>query len=195
MVGDLAPGFVVAAPSLRDPNFSRSVVLLVEHGTGGSLGFVVNRPSPLGWSTVKKALGLSDEGGDREIPVFSGGPVSPQSGWILFDPRPAPKEHVEDAMILSERLAVSASRKLLDRLAQPGAWEGDRVLTLGYAGWAGGQLDSELESGVWLPTNLDPRVVFDVAPAKRWERVLRAAGIEPGRIASPVRKPGPHSLS
>lgn len=195
MPGDIAPGFVVAAPSLRDPNFARSVVLLVEHGTGGSLGFVVNRPSPLGWPSVAKALGLPEDEDERAMRVFTGGPVSPQSGWILFDPRRAPKEHVEDAMVLDERLAVSASRTLLDRLARPGAWAGDRVLALGYAGWAGGQLDRELESGVWLPASLDPRVVFDVAPSERWERVLRATGIEPGRIVSPLRKPGPHSLS
>lgn len=194
MPGEIAPGFVVAAPSLRDPNFARSVVLLVEHGTGGSLGFVVNRPSPLRWASVAKALGLPEEE-QRGLPIFAGGPVSPHSGWVLFDPRAAPKEHVDEAMVLDERLAVSASRKLLERLAQPDAWAGDRVLTLGYAGWAGGQLDSELESGVWLPTSLDARLVFDVAPEDRWERVLRAAGIEPGRIVSPLKKPGPHSLS
>ena len=194
MAGDIVPGFVVAAPSLRDPNFARSVVLLVEHGASGSLGFVVNRPSPLKWPTVAKALGLPNDS-TRSLPVFSGGPVSPQSGWVLFDPRPAPREHVEDAMILSERLAVSASRKLLEHIAQADAWEGDRVLALGYAGWAGGQLDLELESGVWLPTALDPGAIFNVAPDDRWASVLRATGIEPGRIVSPRKKPGPHSLS
>lgn len=193
VAGGIAPGFVVAAPSLRDPNFARSVVLLVEHGPGGSLGFVVNRPSPLRWSSVARALGLP-EGEERGLPIFTGGPVSPHSGWILFDPRLAPKEHLEEAIVLSERLAVSASKKTLERIAA-GGWDGDRMLTLGYAGWAGGQLDSELESGVWLPIDLDASMVFDVAPEERWERVLRGGGIEPGRIVSPRKKPGPSSLS
>jgi putative transcriptional regulator len=193
VAGGIAPGFVVAAPSLRDPNFARSVVLLVEHGRGGSLGFVVNRPSPLRWASVARALGLPETEGSG-LPIFTGGPVSPHSGWILFDPRLAPKEHLEDAILLSSELAVSASKKALERIAQ-GGWDGDRVLTLGYAGWAGGQLDSELESGVWLPIELDASLVFRVAPEERWERVLRHGGIEPGRIVSPRRRPGDHTLS
>lgn len=180
---ELAPGFVVAMPSLRDPNFSRAVVLLVEHGPSGSLGFVVNRPSSVSFEQVVDALGL-EEGSAEDVPVFVGGPVAPQSGWILFDPDGAEEGDLDDAIVLSETLAVSASRTLLERIAKRGSPRRS-MLALGYAGWAEGQLDAEFSQGVWIPVELDAAIVFDTAPADRWRRVLMQAGIEPGRIVSP----------
>lgn len=176
-------------PSLRDPSFARSVVLLVEHGPNGSLGFVVNRPSRLSFAQVVDALDLDSDDSGGELPVFTGGPVAPQSGWILFDPE-QPGTHgvstaeLDDALIVHDRLAVSASRRLLERIAREGAPRRS-MLALGYAGWAEGQLDAELRQGVWMPVDLDPKIVFDVEPAQRWSRVLSQAGIEPGRIMSP----------
>ncbi|AKF06365.1 YqgE/AlgH family protein [Sandaracinus amylolyticus] len=184
MQNDLAPGFVVAMPTLRDPNFSRGVVLLVEHGPNGSLGFVVNRPSPLSFGQVVDALGLDSSNGDS-LPIYTGGPVAPQSGWILFDPHDAPSADLDDALVVHDRLAVSASRRLLERIAREGAPRRS-MLALGYAGWAEGQLDAEFRQGAWLPGDLDPSIVFDVDPEQRWSRVLTQAGIDPGRIISPA---------
>lgn len=179
---ELAPGFVVAMPSLRDPNFARAVVLLVEHGPNGSLGFVVNRPARLTFEQVADALGLEGRGGDA-VPVYVGGPVAPQSGWILFDPRGVDHADLADALVISETLAVSASRKLLERIAAEGAPE-RCVLALGYAGWAEGQLDTEFRQGVWIPVELDPEIVFATEPGQRWTKVLSQAGIDPARIVS-----------
>lgn len=185
MATDLAPGFLVATPSLKDPSFARTVVLVVEHGESGSLGFIVNRPSPVGFGEVAGALGLTVADRTR-VPVYVGGPVAPQSGWLLFDPRDVAAEHLEDAMILRETLAVSASRKLLTAIAANGRSEG-QLLALGYAGWGSGQLDAEFRRGVWLPAEIDPAILFETAPEDRWSRVLRSAGIEPGRIVNPTR--------
>ena len=178
---DLAPGFVVAMPSLRDPNFDRTVVLLVEHGPNGSLGFVVNRPSAVSFDEVAGALGIPRP--DVEVPVYAGGPVSPRSGWVLFDPSGVDATDLDDALVLSDRLAVSASRKLLERFATS-AVPRRRMLALGYAGWAEGQLDAEFKAGAWIPAELDAEIVFATQPEDRWPSVLRAAGIEPGRIVS-----------
>ena len=181
---ELAPGFVVAMPSLRDPNFARAVVLLVEHGPNGSLGFVVNRPSRLSFEEVADALGLEQRESSEDVPVFTGGPVAPQSGWILFDPQGVDQSDLDDALLIHSSLAVSASRKLLERIARDGA-PGRCVLALGYAGWAEGQLDAEFRQGSWIPVELDPQIVFDIEPNQRWARVLAQSGIEPGRIVSP----------
>ncbi|MDQ3036592.1 MAG: YqgE/AlgH family protein [Myxococcota bacterium] len=180
---ELAPGFVVAMPSLRDPNFARTVVLLVEHGENGSLGFVVNRPSRLSFEQVADALGFEHREGPEEVAVFTGGPVAPQSGWILFDPRGVDQSDLDDALLIHDSLAVSASRTLLERIAREGA-PGRCVLALGYAGWAEGQLDAEFRQGSWIPIELDPEIVFDTEPGERWTRVLAQSGIEPGRIVS-----------
>lgn len=181
---ELAPGFVVAMPSLRDPNFTRAVVLLVEHGPNGSLGFVVNRPARLTFEQVAEALGLDRGGTDDEVPVFLGGPVAPQSGWILFDPTGIDRIHLDDALVISDDLAVSASRKLLERIAAQGAPE-RCMLALGYAGWAEGQLDAEFRQGAWIPVELDPKIVFETEPGQRWTRALAENGIDPARIVPP----------
>jgi putative transcriptional regulator len=180
---DLAPGFVVAMPTLRDPNFERSVVLLVEHGPHGSLGFVVNRPSPFSFEQVAHALGVESPVSAR-VPVFFGGPVAPRTGWILFDPRGAERSLLDEALVVHECLAVSASRRLLERIARDGG-PTRCCLALGYAGWAGGQLDAEFRQGAWIPVDWDPRIVFDTEPSQRWLHVLSLAGIEPGWIVSP----------
>jgi putative transcriptional regulator len=194
----LAPGFLVASPALRDPNFARAVVLLVEHGENGSLGFIVNRPSSLTFDRVVTSLGITseDDGGLSPFPLYSGGPVSPQSGWILFDPREAGATDLADAVLLADDVALSASRALLERMARPTSFAGSRLLAMGYAGWSGGQLDEELERGVWLPATLNHQVLFDVAPDERWAAVLRREGIDPGRVVSPVQStPDPRNVS
>lgn len=178
---ELAPGFLVAAPSLREPPFERSVVLLVEHGTDGSLGFLVNRAASVSFSEVAALLGL--EAGPRvdETPVFDGGPVAPESGWIVFDPKRADQATLEDAVRVSDDVAVSASRELLESIAADGGPE-RRLLALGYAGWAAGQLDGELSRGVWIPVDLAPEIIFDVPPEERWNAALMSAGIDPARM-------------
>lgn len=183
MADSLAPGFLVASPALRDPNFVRTVVVLVEHGKNGSLGFIVNRPAPVSFDQVSRLLGLdaSDLVGEG-TPVFSGGPVAPQSGWILFDPVDVAPAVLADAVEVSERLAVSASRRLLDAIA---ADEGPerRLLALGYAGWAAGQLDGEFSRGVWVPVDLDDEIVFEMPASERWHAALTSAGIDPARLS------------
>lgn len=163
----------------------RTVILVVEHGENGSLGFIVNRPSPVRFSEVATALGMS-MARSTQVPVYVGGPVSPQSGWVLFDPRDVASDHLDDAILISEELAVSASRKLLSAIASSGRSQ-RQALALGYAGWSTGQLDAEFRRGVWLPAPVDPTVVFDTEPTERWGRVLRDLGIDPGRIVNPSR--------
>ena len=156
---------------------------MVEHGATGSLGFIVNRPAPISFDELSDSLGL---GAPRDVaertPVVTGGPVAPGSGWILFDPTEVPAAVLADAVTVGERLAVSASRHLLDAIA---ADEGPcrRLLALGYAGWAPGQLDEEFARGVWVPGDLDDGIVFDTPAEQRWGAVLQSAGIDPARLS------------
>lgn len=175
---ELAPGFLVAAPSLLDPNFHRTVVLLVEHRPEGSLGFVVNRPSEMTHAELASAAGI-DLGGNpaSEGSVLVGGPVAPHTGWIVFDS----PEDMPDAVKVNERVRVSASRTLLESILK-GEGPPKKLLILGYAGWGPGQLDQELSQGSWLPVDLDEHVVFDTPHDERWEAALRSAGIDPARL-------------
>jgi putative transcriptional regulator len=178
---DLSPGFLVASPSLLEPNFHRTVVLLVDHRPEGSLGFVVNRPASVMLSGMIVKLGFQEgKTVAADAPVLVGGPVAPDTGWIIFDQRGF-DEAAEGAVRVSEGLAVSASRALLETVIQ-GNGPDRLLLALGYAGWGAGQLDSEIARGAWIPTDLDEGVVFDVPFEERWSHTLKSAGIDPARL-------------
>lgn len=179
MASDLAPGFLVAAPSLLDPNFRQSVVLLIDHRTDGSLGFVVNRPSDITFEGVVQELGIGPEvGAPPEVPVLIGGPVAPHTGWIVFDPTTSDVP-LDSTIEVTSHLRVSASRELLRELAQRDQDARRHLLVLGYAGWGAGQLDAEIKQGAWIPVDLDESVIFDTPYENRWNAALAALGIDP----------------
>ncbi len=187
MVSELAPGFLVAAPSMLDPNFKQTVVLLVDHRPEGSLGFVVNRPARITFRGVVEQLGLAESGrAPPDVPVMVGGPVAPHTGWIVFDPAQSVLS-LEGTIDISPHLRVSASRDLLKDLAR----EHDaprHLLVLGYAGWAGGQLDEEIRQGAWIPVDLEESVIFDTPHPKRWAAALSVLGIDPMYLVGTVQE-------
>lgn len=183
MASDLAPGFLVAAPSLLDPNFVQTVVLLIDHRAEGSLGFIVNRPADITFESVVDELGIKDANhATPDMPVLVGGPVAPHTGWIVFDPAQSTVSH-EGTIEVTSRLRVSASRELLEDIAKQD--RADRhMLVLGYAGWGAGQLDNEIRQGAWIPVDLDERVVFDTPYSGRWDAALSVLGIDPRLLVS-----------
>ncbi|MCX7807625.1 MAG: YqgE/AlgH family protein [Deltaproteobacteria bacterium] len=170
----LAPGFLVATPTLLDPNFTKTVVMLVEHSPQGAMGFVVNRKAPMSFRDLASSIGVD---GSIDIPVLFGGPVS-RTGWVIFDPNEVDPSLLRDAVLIDSRIGISASRRLLEGVRHAK----HRFFAVGYAGWGEGQLDAELAQGTWIPLPLDPSIVFECPLSERWEKVLRAAGIDPLRI-------------
>ena len=180
----LAPGFLVASPTLRDPNFAGSLVLIAEHHGEGALGFVVNRPAPLSVTDVldgvDEALRRDAEAAGRAGgTVLVGGPVQPERLWILF--RPAPGVDLSGAVVVGDGLALGGSRELLEALVRDRAGV-PFVLLLGYAGWAPLQAESEVAAGAWVPMPLASDLVFDVPLEKRWEVAVRRLGLDPGEF-------------
>jgi putative transcriptional regulator len=179
----LAPGFLVAAPALADPNFAGSLVLMAEHHGEGALGFVVNRPAPI---TVAEVLGGLDEGLRRDAEsagraggaVLVGGPVQPERLWILS--RRVTGADLPGAVAVGEELALGGSRDLLESLVRR---PGDPfVLLLGYAGWAPMQAENEIAAGAWVPMPLASDLVFEVPLEKRWTEAVRRLGLDPGEF-------------
>jgi putative transcriptional regulator len=180
----LAPGFLVASPTLRDPNFAGSLVLIAEHHGEGALGFVVNRPAPIAVADVLDGIdgGLrraAEETGRAGGIVLIGGPVQPERLWILF--RNAAGADVSGSVGVGEELALGGSRELLEALVRerPGM---PFVLLLGYAGWAPLQAEKEIAAGAWVPMPLASDLVFDVPLEKRWEVAVRRLGLDPGEF-------------
>lgn len=181
----LAPGFLVAAPALTDPNFAGALVLVAEHHAEGALGFVVNRPSQL---TVAELLDGVDEelrraaeaAGRAEGTVLVGGPVQPERLWILFRPGPAQQALEGGAVRVTDEVSLGGSRELLESLVRgPG---GPFLLLLGYAGWAPMQAEKEISGGAWVPMPVASDLVFEVPLEKRWETAVRRLGLDPGEF-------------
>ncbi len=178
----LAPGFLVAAPGLRDPNFARSLVLMVEHKPEGSLGFVVNRPSRVTVGEVLEqvdpALRAEAERKDRaDAAVMVGGPVQPERLWILHRPGSVPAE--EGGVVLAGAVAVGGSRELLEALVRAPT-PGPFLLLLGYSGWGPLQVEREVGAGGWIPLPFEESLVFDVPLEARWDEAVKRLGLTPG---------------
>lgn len=178
----LAPGFLIASPSLGDPNFDGSIVLMAEHHGEGALGFVLNRPGPIAVADVLRGLDeqlaeAAAASGRLTGQVLVGGPVSPERLWILHRPGVVPAE--EGGVHVGEGLALGGSKELLEALVRhPTA--GPFLLLLGYAGWAPMQVEREVATGAWLPLPLHDDLVFEVPHEARWDTAVRRLGLTPG---------------
>ena len=170
---NLAPGLLLAMPQLADPNFSRAVVLMIEHSEQGSFGLVINHPSPIKASELLDSLEMSWCGEDSAV-VWAGGPVSPSTGWVLHDPVGG---SLPGTIEITSTISLSTSPVRLRVIAiQPPR---NVRLLLGYSGWGPGQLAQEMARGAWLHTAADPRLVFETPPDEIWDRAMKSLGINP----------------
>jgi putative transcriptional regulator len=180
-VATLAPGLLIAAPNLNDPNFDHSVVLLATHGEAGALGFVVNRASPVSVGQLLAHAGFGDELATRGgRPLLVGGPVQPSAAWTIWvADEDAPDPPPEGVLVLSGRIRAGSSRELFTQVAQELA-AGDprpRLVLHGYSGWGPGQLDGELAAGVWVPVALDEDLLFEPDLESMWQRAYERSGL------------------
>jgi putative transcriptional regulator len=173
---------LIAGPSLVDPNFWRTVVLIVEHSDEGALGLVLNRPSE---TTVGEAVPQLDELLEPDDPVYLGGPVGPSSVIVLArfdDPGDAALLAFGDVGVLGTDFS----------LEEPVAGVREGRAFVGHAGWGPGQLDSELERGDWIlePARVDD--AFSAEPERLWSNVLTRKG---GSYALIARMPADPSMN
>jgi len=173
---NLAPGLLLAMPQLADPNFSRAVVLMIEHGDHGSFGLVINHPSPIKATELLESLEMSWHGADSAV-VWAGGPVQPSTGWVLHEPVDVAQAGVGGTIEITSSISLSTSP---DRLRAIASQPPRKIrLLLGYSGWAPGQLANEMSRGAWLHTAADPNLVFDTPPGEIWGTAMRSLGINP----------------
>ena len=162
-----------------DPNFRRSVVLMLEHDVEqGALGLIVNRPSDFSMAQLCENLELAWRG-DREACADWGGPVGENQGWVLLDDEAARGLEV---VTLAPGLHWTRSQEALRRVAELPDLRA-RVF-LGYAGWAPGQLEREIAEGSWLVVPVSPQLVFEEPHERLWEQAVRSLGIEPATLIS-----------
>lgn len=174
--------FLIAMPSLADPNFFHSVTYICEHSAEGALGIVINRPADLTLSEVLEHMQItpaSIEVGDEA--VYIGGPVQPERGFVLH----RPPKHWDSTLRITPSLAVTTSKDILEAIAK-GQGPERALIALGYAGWGPGQLEQEMASNAWLSGPADESIIFDISPEKRWQAAAAAMGVDLSRLCSDV---------
>ena len=173
----IAPGLLLAMPQLLDPNFARSVVLMIEHNQDHSFGLVVNRVTDYRAAQVLEPMGIRWGAGSEEV-VWSGGPVMPNSGWLLHDD--VGRADNEGTFTLTGELALSTSPEELRAVAE--APTGSLRFLMGYAGWGAGQLEEELTQSAWLVAEASRQLVFDTDPERMWQAALESIGVDPASL-------------
>jgi len=167
----LAGQFLVATEDLPDPRFARTVVYMLRHDASGALGVIVNRPVqdvPLG--PLLRRFGLDDRGVTGTIRLHYGGPVEPTSRLLLHSAEYA----TEGTERIAGNVAVTPLPSPPIALGDIGRGAGPRrfLLLLGYAGWAPGQLEGEIDAGAWITVPADEALLFDDDHARKWERAM-----------------------
>ena len=167
---------LLSMPQLQDPNFAKTVVLLCDYTPEGAFGLVLNRPTDMPASGMVR-LDPPVAGGN-DLPLWIGGPVESDRGWILLGEQP-PNDFktIRDGLYLSTSQALL--REVLETVPAPRA----RIIA-GYAGWGPGQLDDELAQSSWLLTTVDLDLVFDVDAHAMWETAIRRMGADPSMLTT-----------
>jgi putative transcriptional regulator len=186
--GYLDGQMLIAMPTMRDERFARSVIYVCAHSSEGAMGIVVNQPAPnIRFSELLVQLEVIPAAELIQLPpragvikVLKGGPVETGRGFVL---------HSSDFVIenstlpIDDGICLTATLDILKAIAR-GEGPQSAVLALGYAGWAPGQLESEIQENGWLHCTADPELIFGPDIDGKYGRALRKIGIEPGKLSS-----------
>ena len=178
----LADHFLIAMPSLADPNFARGVTLLCQHDQEGAMGLTINRRSSFVLGEVLRQMGIETRLPEvAGLPVLLGGPVQPDHGFVLHDD---PRDW-GSTLRFGLGLAITTSRDVLEAMAL-GEGPARAIVALGFAGWGAGQLEAELADNAWLTGPVDPAVVFDLPLEARWRAAADSIGVDLARLSDAV---------
>lgn len=160
--------FLVATPEMGDPRFRETVILMVRHSKDGAMGLIINRPAgDQKLSRILQDLGDSGEGATGSVPLYLGGPVQPELGFILHT-----TDYRRAGIIdVNGTVAVTATKEIIRDIAT-GNGPNKFMLIFGYAGWGPGQLEGELKRNSWYTTPFDLSMVFDMERDRVWERAV-----------------------
>ena len=177
---DLTNQFLIAMPAMADPNFAGAVIYVCEHGDKGALGLVINRPTELTLATLFDKIDLKLEIAPwKDAPVFFGGPVQTERGFVLHKP---PGSY-SSSLAVADDIALTTSTDVLEAVAE-GRGPGKMLVTLGYAGWGVGQLEHEIGQNAWLTVAADPDVIFEVPADERFDAALKLLGISAAQLSA-----------
>lgn len=186
--GYLDGKMLIAMPVMGDPRFERSVIYMCAHSAEGAMGIIVNHPAGsidfpqllMQLDIIKTADQIKVPDNAEPMQVLKGGPVDTGRGFVLH----SSDFYIEDATLrIDDDICLTATVDILKAIAK-GAGPRHAILALGYAGWAPGQLETEIQHNGWLHCSADPDLVFGRAIEEKYPRALRKIGIDPGMLSN-----------
>ena len=180
---DLTNQFLIAMPGMADDNFAGSVIYLCEHTEGGALGLVINKPSDINLRNLFEKVEINlDRQELAEQPVYYGGPVQTERGFVLHEKQLDGSGPYNSTMSVRGGLEMTTSKDVLEALAG-GSGPKKVLVTLGYSGWQAGQLEDEIGRNGWLTVDADPAVIFDTPIEQRYDRAVSLLGFDPRMLS------------
>jgi putative transcriptional regulator len=178
---NLTNHFLIAMPNMADPHFAKSLTFICEHNEQGALGVVVNRPTDMTLEALLEQVEIPVENhAARKIPVYFGGPVQVDRGFVLHRPIGG----WQSTLSINGQLGLTTSKDILEALSQGEGPGLDNVLvSLGYAGWAPGQLEQELGQNAWLTVEAQPSVIFERPSSERFFAAMELLGFDPASLS------------
>jgi len=176
---NLTQHFLIAMPAMVDPHFAKSLTLVCEHNDQGALGLVVNRPTEMSLNVLLEQVSIeSSTAAFNSVPVHFGGPVQVDRGFVLH----TPIGDWQSTLAVGSEIGLTTSKDILQAVAR-GEGPGQILVTLGYAGWAPGQLEYELAQNAWLTVPAKREIIFDVAADERLSAAMGLLGVDFAKLS------------
>src|SRR3954471_13768425 len=177
--------FLIAMPGMAGDTFAGSVVYLCEHTDKGALGLVINKPIDITLKSLFEKVELSLDRDDMaELPVYFGGPVQTERGFVLHEPLSSESgdSPYNSSLRIAGGLEMTTSKDVLEAISS-GAGPKKVLVTLGYSGWAAGQLEEEIGRNGWITVSAEPGIIFDTPVEQRYDKALSLLGIDPRMLS------------
>ena len=178
--------FLIAMPSLRDGTFAGTVIYLCEHTDKGALGLVINKPIDIKLKNLFEKVELSlDRPELAEAPVYFGGPVQTERGFVLHESLGGDDDeggHYNSTLRIPGGLEMTTSKDVLEALSS-GAGPKKILVTLGYSGWGAGQLEDEMSRNGWINVGAERGIIFDTPVEQRYDKALSLLGIDANMLS------------
>lgn len=177
---------LIAMPAMEDQNFSKTVTYICEHSEEGAMGLILSVPMEISFREVVEQVDSEVLKGEldprlMDIPVYLGGPVEPEHGFVLH----TPQGEWTASMVLSDQLVLTTSSDIISAIAT-GSGPDHYIVALGYAGWGAGQLEQEMTDNTWLSVPADMNQLWDVPAEQRWEKAVNLLGIDLKNLSNDI---------
>ena len=181
---NLTNQFLIAMPGMADGTFAGSVVYICEHTEKGALGLVINKPIDIKLKSLFEKVELELDRVDlAESPVYYGGPVQTERGFVLHEQLDDQEGRFSSSLRIPGGLEMTTSKDVLEALAS-GNGPTKILVTLGYSGWGAGQLEDEMGRNTWINVEAEPEIIFNTPVEQRYDKALSLLGIDPAMLSA-----------